>query len=771
MKHYDSRLHVSGSAEFVDDGPAPQGMLHAAVFGSPIAHGTISALNINPALAVPGVKGVFCFDDIPGNGYLGVLMQDEPLFAHRQLMYQGQPIALVVATSANVARAAAALIQLETEPLDVVSCPRVAFEQGLILQAPRVYSKGDVEAAWPTCSTVVEGSIELGGQEHLYLETNRARAIPQEDGRLKVYSSTQSPSAEQKNIAQVLGIPMHLVEIDVRRIGGGFGGKESQATPWCCMAALAAYHLQQPVQLVLNRAEDMRMTGKRHPYKQDYKIGLDDRGTILAYQVTHYQNAGAYMDLSAAVLERSILHSTNAYAIANVHIVGTPCRTNLPPSTAFRGFGGPQGMFALEAAIFTAAEKMGVEPDFIQEQNLISDGYLFHYGQTLNECRMKKVWRETKECFDLRGAKKRVAVFNAAHKSQKKGLALMPVCFGISFTRTYLNQGSCLIHVYTDGSVALASGGVEMGQGISSNLIAIAARTLGISAKRIRYNSTNTSRIANISPSAASSTTDINGGATIVACKKILVGLKGVAARHFASSPETISIVNERVQVNGSDTELSWQELVSMAYYSRAPLMAHGFHTSPGIHFDNLAGKGSPFQYYAFGTSLIEVTVDCLNGSYVLDSARVVHDLGRPLIPSVDLGQVEGGLAQGIGWVTLEELSYDNEGRLASNSLSTYKVPDNYFMPDVIDIKFLETDSKRSGPFGSKAVGEPPFMYGIGAYFALKQAISAFRLQQHDDKPTRSKVSLSPMTPERVLLSLYPDFLQSGELDGITKNQ
>ncbi len=771
MKHYDSRLHVSGSAEFVDDGPAPQGMLHAAVFGSPIAHGTISALNISPALAVPGVKGVYCFDDIPGNGYLGVLMQDEPLFAHRQLMYQGQPIALVVATSASVAREAAARILLETEPLDVVSCPRVAFEQGLILQAPRVYSKGDVEAAWPMCSTVVEGSIEIGGQEHLYLETNRARAIPQEDGRLKVYSSTQSPSAEQKNIAQVLGIPMHLVEIDVRRIGGGFGGKESQATPWCCMAALAAYHLQQPVQLVLNRAEDMRMTGKRHPYKQDYKIGLDDRGTILAYQVTHYQNAGAYMDLSAAVLERSILHSTNAYAIANVHIVGTPCRTNLPPSTAFRGFGGPQGMFALEAAIFTAAEKMGVDPDFIQEQNLISDGYLFHYGQTINECRLKKVWREAKECFDLRGAKKRVAVFNAAHKSRKKGLALMPVCFGISFTRTYLNQGSCLIHVYTDGSVALASGGVEMGQGISSNLIAIAARTLGISAKRIRYNSTNTSRIANISPSAASSTTDINGGATIVACKKILAGLKGVAARHFASNPESISIVNERVQVNGSDTELSWQELVSMAYYSRVPLMAHGFHTSPGIHFDNLAGKGSPFQYYAFGVSLIELTVDCLNGSYVLDSARVVHDLGRPLIPSVDLGQVEGGLAQGIGWVTLEELSYDNEGRLASDSLSTYKVPDNYFMPDVMDIKFLETDSKRSGPFGSKAVGEPPFMYGIGAYFALKQAISAFKLQQHDDKPTRSKVSLSPMTPERVLLSLYPDFLQSGELDGITKNQ
>ncbi|MBL4819766.1 MAG: molybdopterin-dependent oxidoreductase [Gammaproteobacteria bacterium] len=771
MKHYDSKLHVSGSAEFVDDSPAPQGMLHAAVFGSPIAHGTISALNISPALAVTGVKAVFSFDDIPGDGYLGALIQDEPLFAHRQLMYHGQPIALVVAISASVARAAAALIQLETEPLAVVSCPRVAFAQGLMLQASRIYSKGDVEAAWPTCSTVVEGSVELGGQEHLYLETNRARAIPQEDGRLKVYSSTQSPSAEQKSIAQVLGIAMHLVEIDVRRIGGGFGGKESQATPWCCMAALAAYRLQQPVQLVLNRAEDMRMTGKRHPYKQDYKIGLDDHGTILAYQVTHYQNAGAYMDLSAAVLERSILHSTNAYAIANVHIVGTPCRTNLPPSTAFRGFGGPQGMFAMEAAIFKAAQKMGVEPDFIQEQNLISDGYRFHYGQTIKECRMKKVWREAKECFDVRGAKERVASFNAAHNGQKKGLALMPVCFGISFTRTFLNQGSCLVHVYTDGSVALASGGVEMGQGISSNLIAIAARTLGISAKRIRYNSTNTSRIANISPSAASSTTDLNGGATIVACEKILVGLKGVAAKHLASNPESISIVNERVQVNGSDTELGWQELVSMTYCSSVALMAHGFYTSPGIHFDNLAGKGSPFQYYAFGISLIEVTVDCLRGSYVLDSAKVVHDLGRPIIPSVDLGQVEGGLAQGIGWVTLEELSYDNEAKLASNSLSTYKVPDNHFMPNVIDIKFLETDSKQSGPLGSKAVGEPPLMYGIGAYFALRQAISAFKLQQYGDKLTSSDISLSPMTPERVLLSLYPNFLQSGGRDGIKQNQ
>ncbi len=383
---------------------------------------------------------------------------------------------------------------------------------------------------------------------------------------------------------------------------------------------------------------------------------------------------------------------------------------------------------------------------------------------------MKKVWREAKERFDLPGAKESVAAFNAAHKGQKKGLALMPVCFGISFTRTFLNQGSCLVHVYTDGSVALASGGVEMGQGVSSNLIAIAARTWA-SQQRIRHNSTNTSRIANMSPSAASSTTDLNGGAAIVACEKILASLKGVAAKHLASNPESVSIVNERVQVNGSDTELGWQELVSMSYCSSVELMAHGFYTSPGIHFNNLAGKGSPFQYYAFGTSLIEETVDCLRGSYVLYTAKVVHDLGRPISPSVDLGQVEGGLAQGIGWVTLEELSYDTEAKLASNSLSKYKVPDNHFIPNVIDIKFLETDSRQSGPLGSKAAGEPPLMYGIGAYFALRQAINAFKLQQYGEKPTNSEIIQSPMTPERVLLSLYSNSLRSGGLDGNLQNE
>jgi xanthine dehydrogenase large subunit len=588
------------------------------------------------------------------------------------------------------------------------------------------------------------------------LETNRALAVPLEDSRIKVYSSTQSPSSVQQSVAKVLGVAMHQVEIDVRRLGGGFGGKEDQATHWACMAALAAKALDKPVQLILSRADDMRMTGKRHPYKQDYKIGLDAEGKILAYQIEHYQNAGAYMDLSAAVLERSILHSTNAYSIPNVRIQGAVCRTNLPPNTAYRGFGAPQGMFAMEAAIYKAAGRIGVDPDWLQERNLIDGEYTFHYGQSLVNSQVKSTWKKAKEVFELDDVKKRVANYNAEHSGKKKGVALMPVCFGISFTRTFLNQGSGLVHVYTDGSVALTSGGVEMGQGISSNLISIAAQTLGIRSDRIRCNSVNTSRVSSVSPSAASSTTDLNGGAIIVACEKILSGLRGVAARLLSVASETISIVNERVHCNGKLTDLEWGELVLESYRSRVALMAHGFYATPEIHFDNEAGKGSPFHYYSFGTCLIEATVDCLRGSYTIDSAKLIHDLGRSVVPVVDLGQIEGGLAQGIGWVALEDLIHDRDGKLASNDLSTYKIPDNDYLPEVIDIRFIETENRRSGPLGSKAVGEPPFMYGIGAYFAVRQAVAAFQEQQYG-RAIVDKVTVSPVTPERILFSLYPN--------------
>ncbi|MCZ6674164.1 MAG: molybdopterin-dependent oxidoreductase [Verrucomicrobia bacterium] len=748
MRHCDSELHVTGRSEYTDDVAPPEGLLHGAVFGSPIAHGKIRNLDTSAANAIEGVRGVFVYDDIPGQKFIGAVIQDEPLFAYDEVMYHEHPIVLIVADTAELARKAAKLCKVEIDPLPITVCPREAYKAGDVLQEVRIFEKGDVESVWDQCDYVLEGKIDLAGQDHTYLETNRARAVPKEDGQVKVYSSTQSPSAGQKTIAAVLGIPMHKVEVDVKRLGGGFGGKEDQATHWACMASLAAVKLQRPVQIVLNRVEDMQMTGKRHPYKQDFKIGLSKEGEILAFDVAHYQNSGAYMDLSAPVLERTVLHATNAYAIPHVKILAAACRTHLPPNTAYRGFGGPQGMFALEAAIYRAATEMGVSPDWIQKKNLIQDGYKFHYGQVLKDCRMQRTWEEAEDAFEFSSVNDRVEAYNQTHRGTKKGFAIMPVCFGISFTKTFLNQGSSLVHIYTDGSVSVSTGGIEMGQGVSSNMIAIVARSFGISPDRVRCNSTNTSRIANISPSAASATSDLNGNATLIACQEILSGLCDVAARELGGKPEDISIENGIVHLSDNLTDLTWEQLVLKSYFSRVQLMAHGFYTPPGLHYDFTKSDNNPFHYYTYGTCLIEVTVDCLRGNYTIDSAKIVHDLGRGIIRSVDLGQVEGGLAQGIGWVTLEDLAYSDDGRLLSFALSTYKAPDADFMPDDLVVKFLENADNPGGPLGSKAVGEPPFMYGIGAYFAIQHAIDAFRPQIPDE-------IVSPMTPERVLLSLY----------------
>lgn len=763
MKHCDSELHVRGESAFVDDVEPPVNLLHGAVFASPVAHGKITGLDTQAAMLVPGVVCVLTHRDIPGNCNIGAVVQNEPVFASDEVMYQGQPIALVVATSKSIARRAAALVAVSIDLLDVVTCPREAAAQGHVFAPARTFSKGDVHTAWADCSTVVAGQVDLGGQEHVYLETHRARAIPAEDGQIRLYVSTQSPSAVQRSVASVLGMPLHKVEVDVRRLGGGFGGKEDQASPWACMVALAASQLRRPVQLVLSRQDDMRMTGKRHPYFQEFKIGLDEDGRILAYQVVHYQNSGAFLDLSPAVLERTMLHSTNAYAIPNVQVEATMCQTNLPPNTAFRGFGGPQGMFPLEAAIYQAAMKMGVAPDWIQARNLLDDGYTFHYGQALEDCQMRRTWGRCEERFDLVTLQQQIADYNAANPGSKRGYALMPVCFGISFVQTFLNQGSSLVHIYTDGSVSIATGGVEMGQGVSSNIIAIAAKTLGISTGRIRYNSTNTSRIANMSPSAASSTTDLNGNATIVACEKILVGMRAVAASFCNTTAESICIRDEQIYAQGKLLKLTWDELVRKTYEARHTLMAHGFYAPPQLHFDPVSRTGHPFSYYTCGTCLVEVTVDCLLGRYTIDAVKLVHHLGRSIVPGIDIGQIEGGLAQGIGWVTLEELAYDQQGVLQSDSLSTYKLPDSGFLPDRFDVEFIEDASGSSGPLGSKAVGEPPFMYGIAAFFAIQKAIDAFVEQQGGDRRNHRHEVVSPITPERVLLALYPETLPRQE--------
>ena len=754
-KHVDSHLHVRGESQYVDDVPPPADLLHAAVLGSPRAHGVITRLATDAARAAPGVVAVLTADDVPGVNRFGPIFEDEQLLVEREVCFVGHPIALVVARSAHQARRARELIEVEIDELPVVVDPRAAFAAGDLIHPPRTMAAGDVAGAWSDCDVVVEGRCEIGGQEHLYLETQRARAVPREDGAMQVFSSTQGPAAVQHVTAAVLGLPMHKVEVDVKRLGGGFGGKEDQATHWAAMAALAAAHLEAPVELVLNRLDDIRMTGKRHPYSADFRIGLSTAGKILAYEATFYQNSGAFADLSPPVLARTLFHGTNAYYIPNVRVTAAPCRTNLQPHTAFRGFGGPQGIYVIEAAIAKAADAMGIEAAAIQRANLLRDGDVFHYGQVVKRCRAERTWDELVAAFDVGGIRQRVAEFNRDNFALKKGCALMPVCFGISFTKSHLNQGNALVHVYADGSVSVTTGGIEMGQGISSNVASVVARTFGISRRRVRVESTNTTRIANMSPSAASATTDLNGNAAISAVETILGGMREVAAKKLgAADPATVTVADELVHVAGRPAGMSWNDLVGLTYRACKRLSAHGYYATPGIHYDEQRERGHPFAYHVYGSAVFEVTVDCLRGTYAVDQVKIVHDLGRTINPTVDRGQVEGGLAQGMGWMTMEDLQWDAQGRCLSHALSTYKAPDVYFMPDDMAVKFLQPEDNPHGPLGAKAVGEPPLMYGIGVYFALRNAMKAFR-------PAAALTLDAPMTPERLLLDLHRDAVET----------
>lgn len=751
MKHIDAAAHTRGESQYVDDMPRPAGMLHAAVFGAPVAHGKIVRLDVEHARAHGGVVCILTAEDIPGENQIGPLIQDETLLATKTVEYIGEPVALVVADTFENAHKAAKKIRLEIDPLPAVPDPREAFEKGQIIGPARTFVLGDVERTWEQCHVVVEGRCDIGGQEHLYLETQRARAIPLEEDCVRVYASTQSPYAVQKAVARILGRPHHKVEVDIKRLGGGFGGKEDQATPWACLAALAACHTHQAVELVLPRHHDMVMTGKRHPYSADFKIGVTKEGRILAYAVRHYQNAGAAADLSPAVLERTLFHSTNAYAIPNVRIFGVSCRTNLPPNTAFRGFGGPQGMFVIESAIAKAAETLGLPREELQRKNLLADGSIFPYGQQARAPHALRTWQEAEQTFNLQSLKRRIQKYNETHFETRKGFAVMPVCFGISFTATFLNQAGALVHVYTDGSVSVSTGGVEMGQGLVTNLTTIAAKAFGIRQERIKIESTNTTRVANMSPSAASATTDLNGHATLAAAGQILERLKPFAAKELKlSQPEKLTITDEKLLHDGRETGWTWQKLVQAAYLARIDLSAHGFYATPGLWFDKQKEKGHPFAYHVFGTAIFEVTLDCLRGTYDINAVRIVHDLGRPINELVDRGQVEGGLAQGLGWMTLEELEFDEQGAYLSNTLATYKVPDVYFMPENLEIKFLHKVENQWGPYGTKAVGEPPLMYGLGVFFALRHAMRAFR-------PEADLAFDAPLTPEKVLMQLHQE--------------
>ena len=746
MINIDAHNHVKGKSIYLDDIQELQGTLYALPFDATVAHAKIKNINFEFALKSKGIVDIITAKDIPGENQIGGIFPDEPLLADGEVHFRGQVIAIIIGTSEHHCRMAAKLITVVYDELPIITDAREAQRQNKLIMPPRCFTLGNTSETWSQCEHIFEGNTDVNGQEHLYIETQGAYARPKEDGSIIISSSTQGPTAVQKMVARVLGIPMHKVEIDTVRLGGGFGGKEDQATPWAVMVALATQLLQKPVKMAMHRMDDMRMTGKRHPYSADYKIGLSKDLKILAYEVTHYQNAGAAADLSPAVMERTLFHSTNAYFVPNVIAKAYSCKTNLPPNTAFRGFGGPQGKFVIEAAIVKAAESLSISPAVIQKNNLVVDGNELSYGQILQQTEANSTWDSCMNDYNYTVQKERIESFNKSNSRFKKGLAVQPICFGISFTNTMMNHARALVHIYHDGSVVVSTGAVEMGQGVNTKMLQIVVETFGISASKVRIESTNTLRVANTSPTAASAGADLNGKALQMACNALLDRLKAVAQKEYTN--QIIELKDEMVFANDTKTEISWNDLITKAFTQRVALSENSHYATPTIHFDKTKEKGHPFAYHVYGTAILEVTVDCLKGTYDFDSVNIVHDFGKSMNPTIDNGQIEGGLVQGIGWMTLEEIIYNEQGRLVSNALSTYKVPDIYSVPKQINITHLDTEGHELAIKKSKAVGEPPLMYGIGAYFAIRNAIKAFN-------PDAELAVNAPYTPEKVLMDLY----------------
>lgn len=748
MKNIDSKAHVTGQSIYLDDIPTRQGTLYAAVFSSPIAHGEIDAIDFAKAQQMPGVIQIISHQDIPGENQIGGIFPDEELLAEKELHFQGQPIAVVIAETEQQAFDARKEIKLKFTEYPAITDAREAQAQNALIMPPRTFQMGDTTSAWKDCAYIFEGRAQSNGQEHLYLETQGAYAYPLENNNIKIHSSTQSPTAVQRTVAQVLNLGMHQIEVDVQRLGGGFGGKEDQATPWAVMAALAVQILKKPVKLILNRIDDMRMTGKRHPYDSDYKIGLSKDLKILAFESTMYQNAGAAADLSPAILGRSLFHSTNSYFIPNTKVTAYSCKTNLPPNTAFRGFGGPQGMFVIESALAHAAQELKIPTYKLQHKNLLHDGDELPYGQKIADGILPQIWRNLVKKHDLQSIENQIDSFNKSNPHFKKGFSLMPITFGISFTKTPMNQARALVHIYSDGTIGISTGAIEMGQGVNTKILQVAAQVFSVSAERIKLESTNTTRVANTSPTAASTGADLNGQATEIACNALLARLKAHAAKSLGANPEDIYIKNEVLYQNDQPTDITWEQLIAQAFLARVNLTENGHYATPIIHYDMLIEKGIPFAYHVYGLALTEVTVDCIRGTYEIDSVKIIHDFGKSMNPTIDFGQVEGALVQGIGWMTMEEIRYNDQGRLLSSTLSTYKIPDIYSVPKEIIINAAQSEGTDFAILKSKAVGEPPLMYGIGTYFAIRHAVRAFN-------PKAELPMDAPFTVEKVLMGLY----------------
>ncbi|MBW1602381.1 xanthine dehydrogenase molybdopterin binding subunit [Streptomyces sp. JJ66] len=749
MPHESAAAHVTGTALYTDDlVHRTKDVLHAYPVQVMKAHGRITALRTEAALAVPGVVRVLTGADVPGVNDAG-MKHDEPLFPG-EVMFHGHAVAWVLGETLEAARLGAAAVEVDLDEQPSLITLRDAIEANSFHGAQPVMVTGDVEAGFADSAHVFTGEFQFADQEHFYLETHAALAYVDEGEQVFVQSSTQHPSETQEIVAHVLGLNSHEVTVQCLRMGGGFGGKEMQPHGFAAVAALGAKLTGRPVRLRLNRTQDLTMSGKRHGFHATWKIGFDAEGRIQALDATLTADGGWSLDLSEPVVARALCHIDNTYYIPHARVAGRIAKTNKASNTAFRGFGGPQGMLVIEDIMGRCAPLLGLDPMELRERNFYGQGQATPYGMPVSQPeRISAVWEQVKENATLADRKREIAAFNAAHPHTKRGLAITGVKFGISFNLTAFNQGGALVLIYKDGSVLINHGGTEMGQGLHTKMLQVAATTLGIPLHKVRLAPTRTDKVPNTSATAASSGADLNGAAVKNACEQLRARLRQVAASQLGSNASDVRIVEGVARSLGSDKELAWDDLVRTAYLQRVQLSAAGFYRTEGLHWDAKSFTGSPFKYFAIGAAAAEVEVDGFTGAYRTRRVDIVHDVGDSLSPMIDIGQVEGGFVQGAGWLTLEDLRWDasdgpGRGRLLTQAASTYKLPSFSEMPEEFNVALLENATEEGAVYGSKAVGEPPLMLAFSVREALRQAAAAFG-------PDGVSVELaSPATPEAV---------------------
>ena len=746
--HESAHKHVTGEAVYTDDPPAGKNFLEVWPVCAPHAHARILKRDASAARRVPGIRAVLLAEDIPGLNDIGT-KRDEILLADKEVLFHGHMVALVVGKTQEACRAAAEKVVVEYEPMPHILNLRQALAEKSFHNEPNFIRRGNCDDALANAPSTLEGEFELGGQEHFYLETQAAWAERGEDGSMFVVSSTQHPSEVQAVVAHVLHLPANKVVVQVPRMGGGFGGKETQAAMPAALAALAAHHTGQPVRVRFNRDQDMALTGHRHPFLAKFKVGFDENGLLRAAKIHLWSNGGWAQDLSQAVTDRALFHLDNAYYIPAVEFQGQVAKTNLSSNTAFRGFGGPQGMLVMEEILDRIARRLGLSPEVIRERNLYrgkGETNTTPYGQEIGDNRIRTIWRELKRTSHLARRRKEIAKWNGENPHHKRGIAMTPVKFGISFTVTHLNQAGALVLVYQDGSVQVNHGGTEMGQGIHTNIAAIAAKELGVKPEQIRVMATSTDKVPNTSATAASAGTDMNGAAVKNACDILRARLAPVALNLVAAevtrlklksqidqSLLTSAATEDLVFANGfvfhrelPDAKVSFAEVVKQAYLARVSLSATGYYATPGIHYDRAAGRGRPFHYFACGAAVTEVEVDGFTGMHRVLRVDILHDVGDSVNEGVNRGQIEGGFVQGLGWLTTEELKWNDEGQLMTHSPDTYKIPSVGDTPQIFNVTLLKNATQKNVIYGSKAVGEPPFMLAISVREAIRDAVAAF---------------------------------------------